>query len=334
MSGIERGDDLMTTAYVHVEVKGSLDIPLKLGLLADLGDPVMEQEIIKEAVRIAVSERLGYFDGVEVSLSSSGGLEGAGAHAAQKARQRGAQIQQQEEEITASSHSHYAHNGLRGRYCEATVNLSELGRCIEMIQKAYEGLLKHAQLLSELLQIESAEALPGEATVTAPRMTTPPPPPPSSVTTPAATLTSEPLSSQDLDENANAAKILAAARHLVSKMLADHRSDVVAEAASLHACASSSRLPSHEEDMLAEERAETAASGRARGYDQWPTYYHERNGVEGMGRGDDDVDAELRLGLLAKDDRDAQEPQQSQVGDNEDEEALRARYLELGYSPL
>ncbi|CAG9573496.1 conserved hypothetical protein [Leishmania major strain Friedlin] len=303
MKAIHGGGRIAATTCVHVEVKGSLDIPLNLSLLADLGDPMVEQEIIKEAVRIAVSERLGCFGGVEVHLSSSGGREGGRAAAEQKARQRETQMQPQEAEATASSYSHGMENSCCGRYCEASVNLEDLGSCIESIQKAYEGLLMHAQLLHELLNTDTATAPSGAADVT---------------------VASTPQSQQpsDFDAQADAVKRLAAARQLVADMVADHRSGVVAEAAALQDGASPQRLASHETDMLADEHAEATAMIHARRYGKRPSH-------------DDDTDAGLRFGLLAGGDEDAEEQQrQQQAEDRKSEEELRARYMELGYSPL
>lgn len=312
MNAIHGGGRIAATTCVHVEVKGSLDIPLNLSLLADLGDPMIEQDIIKEAVRIAVGERLGHFGGVEVHLSSSGGREGGGAAAAQKARQKEAQMQPPEEEGSASPHSHDMRNGCRGRYCEASVNLEDLGRCIESIQKAYEGLLIHAQLLHELLNTDTARA-------------------PSGATDVAVTSTPQSQQPSDLDAQADAVTRLAAARQLVADMVADHRSDVVAEAAALQDGASPQRLALHETDMLADEHAETTAMIHARRYGKQPSHDDGEDGAEGPGN-DDDADAGLRFGLLAGGDEDAEEQQQAE--DEESEEELRARYMELGYSPL
>ncbi|XQJ26792.1 hypothetical protein NXY56_002763 [Leishmania guyanensis] len=327
MKSIHSGGRIAATTCVHVEVKGSLDIPLNLGLLADLGDPMMEQEIIKEAVRIAVSERLGYFGGVEVQLSSSGGLEGCREVTSPKAMPKEAQIQHQEEAIV-SSHSHDINKDCRRRYCEASVNLDELGRCVESIQKAYEGLLAHAQLLHELLNADTAGSTAGAAVVAAsPTLSS------SAVTELASAITPKSQQLNEVDAHADALKLLAAVRQLVVDMVAEHRPDVVAEAVALKNGASSQRLASHEADMLVEEHAETTAAIHTRRDGKWSSHGDDRNGAEGPDK-DDDLDAGLRFGLLAGGNEDAEAQQHQQAEDTEDEEVLRARYIELGYSPL
>ncbi|KAG5480217.1 hypothetical protein CUR178_06273 [Leishmania enriettii] len=322
MKASQRGDGVTASAWVHVEVKGSLDIPLNLGLLADLADPIVEQDIMKEAVRIAVSERLGHFGGVEVRLSSSGGLEGSREVAAQKARPREVEMSQQEE-VSASSHSHIS-NGCRSRYCEASIELDELGRCVESIQKAYEGLLAHAQLLHELLNADTAGGPPGAAAkADSPALSS------SFVNNPAAASAPESQQPNDLDVPADAVKRLATVRQLVSDMVANHRSDVVAEADALQNGASFQRLASHEADMFAEEHAETSVAILSKQLGKKPYSGDDASGADE----DSDADAGLRFGLLAGGGGYAEE-QHPQEADNENEEALRIRYAKLGYSPL
>ncbi|KAG5479452.1 hypothetical protein LSCM1_04715 [Leishmania martiniquensis] len=309
-------DSVTASTWVHVEVKGSLDIPLDLSILADLGDPIVEQEIVKEAVRIAVSERIGYFGGVEVRLSSSGGLESDREAAAPTAWQRDAEVQQQEA-VTASSLRH-KRNGSRRRYCEARIHLDELGRCVESIQQAYDGLLAHAHTLHELLNADAAES-PARAAA----MAAAPP-------EPAAASAPQPQEQNDLDLPVDAAKRLAAVRQLVADIVANHRSDIIAEAETLQDGASSQRPASHEVAMLAEEHAETSAAILARRYGSRPS-----NGDRSIDTGEDkDADAGLRVGLLAGGDEEAEGQHPQQAEDDANAIALRARYAELGYSPL
>ncbi|GET88373.1 hypothetical protein, conserved [Leishmania tarentolae] len=312
MKAAHDGGRAAATTCVHVDVKGSLDIPLHLNLLADLGDPTIEHEIIKEAVRIAVSERLGYFGGLEVHLSSSGGRESTTAAAAQKSKQREAQMQPCEEGATALPPIHDMKSTCRSRYCEVSLNLEDLGRCIESIQKAYDGLLMQVHLLQEVLNADTAGA-------------------PSEAADMALTSTSQSQQPIDFGAHADAVNRLSAARQLVADIVADHRSDVVAQAAASQDGAPLQRLASRETGAFADEHAEATATIHARRYGKRP-FDDDENGADIPD--DNDDDAGLRCGLLTGGDKDVNEQQHQLAEDKESEEELRARYMELGYSPL
>ncbi|CAD2221032.1 hypothetical protein AGDE_14206 [Angomonas deanei] len=118
-------DDLHHISSVTVTVQGSLQIPLRLNMLQGLDDPLLENEILKEAIKVAVSEQLGYFDGMEITVTKP--PTGGHPHPNRK-------------KVTQPSKV----------AATATLDLQRLGHCIEQIQSAYDHVLHQANLLLEV----------------------------------------------------------------------------------------------------------------------------------------------------------------------------------------
>ncbi|KPA78286.1 hypothetical protein ABB37_06429 [Leptomonas pyrrhocoris] len=356
MHKVPRHSTPSSPVSVHVEVKGSLDVPLNFGLLSDLGDPMLEQEIVKEAVRIAVIERLGYFDSIDVRLSPSGG------------RERGPQSRPNGQQQLAPPPMATRRGDAPPHYCEADIDLQRLGVCIEAIQKAYEDLLAQAYLVQEVLcgaelfagagqracnadteqeqqQLQSAASAspnsirrfssdaPNEAggrpsldNSSGSGSGSAFPDPNNNIDT----STADPASARYAD----ATHRLSAARRIVEQMLCGRRRDVVSEAAVLH----DSEQLRQETNMLAQERARSHKDGNT---DSGNTTGVGRHGVSHVDH-EDGVDAELRRGLLAEDEEEdvsqrGQETSNEDEHDDDDdldEEALHERYLRAGYTLL
>ncbi|KAL7700876.1 hypothetical protein NQL31_003823 [Lotmaria passim] len=321
---------------VHVEVKGSLDIPLNLGLLSDLGDPLMEQEIIKEAVRIAVSEKLGYFDGMDVRLSSSGGREGVSTKSNGQHH-----LQQLTESPAASGAAAATTRSYAQRYCEADVDLQRLGTCIVAIQKAYDDLLMQVHLVQEVLNGTGSFASAMHASLrtdaeqqgssSGPRSSANlfPTDAPSDFHCLSLNGSSGYAARPEVDSPhlEDAIRRLATARQLVDRMLQGRRPDIVSEAAALQ----DAQQLLHEAAMLEQERSFQGGVGSGDNSNSMSYVDHE-----------DGVDAELRRGLLVDDDEEERRSgihgtgNEGEHDDNDgaDEEELRERYRRAGYCPL
>lgn len=127
------------TSYIKVDVAGTLLIPYDLELLQGLEDPVLEMEVLEESVRMAVSQRLGYFDRMDVQVDS-----------------------------VSKSLTQKSSPATMVRTCHAQLDLAALGGCIESMQKAYEHLLAHAKVLHEMLSAEGVSSTEeGTSAVTA-----------------------------------------------------------------------------------------------------------------------------------------------------------------------
>lgn len=131
----------------HVRVQGSLDVPLHCGFLADLNDPQMVEDILKDSIGIAVSERLGYFDAMEVQL----------AYPTPTALRQSREVPQpQPPQPPSSSRRSSSSSGAAPSVAEVRLDLDRLGLCIVAIQKAYEGLLLQAHVLHQVLGDEES----------------------------------------------------------------------------------------------------------------------------------------------------------------------------------
>ncbi|KPI83897.1 hypothetical protein ABL78_7057 [Leptomonas seymouri] len=302
---------------VRVEVKGSLDIPLRLGLLSGLGDSMLEQEIVEEAVRIAVSEKLGYFDGIDVRFSPNGDLESVSPKT----------------------------NGQQ-RHCEASVDLQRLGDCIVAIQKAYDGILAQVRVMQEVLSGTGDFASPMQVAVST-EVEEPQQhsacgsassASPISFNVPNEACHVSPSSSRASPDGlasaryADALHRLSTARLIVEQLLQGRHPDVVCEAAVLH----EGHRMHQEVDMLAPEHSRSNNHNGAVNTNTNTSLHGALHVDYEDGEGE-----ELRRGLLAGDDEGvAPYRDQGDVGADElydddlDEEALHDRYLKAGYSPL
>ncbi|KAG8345167.1 hypothetical protein ERJ75_000464200 [Trypanosoma vivax] len=70
---MESADDLGETTTVTVSVAGTTSVPLHLKVLESLQDASLQEEIKKEAVRLALVEKLGGFGGVSVVSANMAG---------------------------------------------------------------------------------------------------------------------------------------------------------------------------------------------------------------------------------------------------------------------
>ncbi|KAH9597583.1 hypothetical protein LSM04_004018 [Trypanosoma melophagium] len=70
---VERGHGLGPTTDVTVRVTGSFILPLHLQALETLEDPILQSEIMQEAVRIAIAEKLAGFHNLNITTTHKGG---------------------------------------------------------------------------------------------------------------------------------------------------------------------------------------------------------------------------------------------------------------------
>jgi hypothetical protein len=366
MNAFPRNPSSSSPTTVHVEVKGSLDIVLNLDLLSDLNDPLMEQSIVKEAVRIAVSEKLGYFDGLDVRLSSSGGREGTpskpgGQH----------HLQQLTESPTAAAAAAATTRSKATRCCEVEIDLQRLGGCVEAIQTAYDNVLAQMHLIHEVLcsagpfpsplchpsrsdatsqQQEQQQRNPALGSSSSPDFIfSDVPSGPCRTSQDGAA--PDPSSNSPLVEPASvryadAVNRLAAARHVVEGALQRQRANIVSEAAALR---EANQLQC-EADMLAQEHRTRGEAGiintSSISNRQLQAYVNNSTAAHAHLDHEDGVDAELRRGLLADDEEEEEEmmghrhtqdntnDDDQDEGDQLDEEALHARYRKAGYCAL
>ncbi|ORC89525.1 uncharacterized protein TM35_000123000 [Trypanosoma theileri] len=67
------GNALGPTTDVTVHVAGTFTLPLHQQALETLEDPLLQSEIMQEAVRLAIAEKLGGFDNVNITTTHKGG---------------------------------------------------------------------------------------------------------------------------------------------------------------------------------------------------------------------------------------------------------------------
>ncbi|CCW62962.1 unnamed protein product [Phytomonas sp. EM1] len=113
-------------SYVTVNVHGTLRIPLHLDLLKNLDDPLLEGDILKESIKIAIGEYLGWFNHVDITLGSDA-APGVGPG-----------------RVTMKT-------------CEAKISLEDLGIRIKAIQAAYDNVMRQVATLRDLLSLSQQE---------------------------------------------------------------------------------------------------------------------------------------------------------------------------------
>ncbi|KEG07567.1 hypothetical protein DQ04_09411010 [Trypanosoma grayi] len=99
------------TTDVTVNVTGTFTLPLHLQALESLEDPVLQEEIMKEATRLALAERLGGFDKIDITTKHRYGKP----------------------------------------VCEARLDLADLYCGIANVQHAYEHAMTHILQLQEVV---------------------------------------------------------------------------------------------------------------------------------------------------------------------------------------
>eukprot|EP00796_Vickermania_ingenoplastis_P010060 gene10060-7030_t len=112
-----------------VKVSGSMVVPLKKDVVATLREMGMEDSILEESVRLAVAEKLGYFDSMTVQLANPAG-DAVG----------------------------------RSRAVQANIHLESLSQCISTIQESFTHMLEQVQELQALVAaVEEQRVLEREA---------------------------------------------------------------------------------------------------------------------------------------------------------------------------
>ncbi|CCW70332.1 unnamed protein product [Phytomonas sp. Hart1] len=113
-------------SYITVNVHGPLRIPLHLDLLKNLEDSALEEEIVKESIKIAINEHLGWSNHLDITFGSC---------------------------KTSGSSTERATT----QVCEANISLEDLGIRIKAIQAAYDNVIQQAATLKDLLSLSQQE---------------------------------------------------------------------------------------------------------------------------------------------------------------------------------